>query len=1267
MQPSNGPATPIYSPLWGELAHDPEDDDNPRRSEDIPCLQDQSGYSGIPLSDESVAFPEGEEKLTKKGDDDGLGGWQPMWLRPIVLSSFTAFFLALSILLFVLTWISNKNNGLFQTRNDFGYVWRFGPPARMHTASYPKFKKASANLGFVLIVLTVVSALWARVELQTLRYLPWTAGQRGQPFDPKLDYMDMSTPAILVQSLKRKHATVLLVSVVSLVLKAGIVLSPGLFSPLLVGTESPAEVRVLDTFNSTRQWWRLRGWLSDGAKLKPWLNPQDAARAVRDFGMAYPFGVNNQVAYQTFVTSDTKSRGTPQAPVTAVVDGVLFNIECLLLQNLSVGNTTLVKPKYGTEYFETNVTLNFEGCETVWLPIPMNPPEGGNRVWVINDTLWPNDPPCSSWPTRGSEFVYFKADWAPWTANSSIPPKIETAAAVLCSSYASVSKFQVTDTGISPDVQPLAGSPVVLDETDAWKLLSYSVPREYHQWWDKESSNNTVMGPLEVEADFNNQSTGSITSELLRSSVISMSERVGSLVAHYYLRQESESITEARVSFSISKRVVNNSVCLTVAGLFVVVTLMAGYTTHRHGRQASLWHRNPATLLGLLLYLDSYPDLQRQPPNPKVRGMESWHHGSFCPLTARTWAQAVFAIFVSALIACLTITLRLSQSNDGLFPGPTTEFGNFAFTSVPTIVLLSVVLFTNSSDVARRGLSILSGLSIAHQSSEGVDLSILDLLGIHALWRSYQQKHWAASASSMLVLVCGLLTTFTAILFTVEMRPETTIMELPQNSWFGNIPLGEDGNTPTKLSQNRHLGSRIFPEMAQVNYTYMKNTFGNLALPIIDDRPLYGVLQLKSKSNRALKVNATLPAVRLESSCKRLPDDAISLQITAATKSVYFEVAVQLQIPCPNGTFSRLNYSIDFLGNLGNHGFHFGTSLPNAQSSRANEHCGLDINKTNRVFWPVLPYTYLWGVWNTRSETLEFMRLWSCNHSWVQVDTKVNFLWLNGELVIDKDNLPQPDNSSIRLLRPQLVVPHVVSDFVWGYYLGESHGIKNQSWTGSGTEYFNWMLGSLKQPGGKFSVEDFGDPSQEGEILEALNYNLAFMSAQLVNLENRLTLKQNSSSSLFPSDTLPPIKALVTDSSRIRVVQNLGPTYAILAILNIVLIINLAILFAKAVRKLVIRSSFLQDENGIAPKGYNSPSMMALLLRESNAMKYVPPDWKELSFNEFHERMAGIRFRMGWFLRESDETRHYTVGVLGDEEFTFLGSKSEMESMVRSR
>ncbi|KAK1524734.1 hypothetical protein CPAR01_13682 [Colletotrichum paranaense] len=140
------------------------------------------------------------------------------------------------------------------------------------------------------------------------------------------------------------------------------------------------------------------------------------------------------------------------------------------------------------------------------------------------------------------------------------------------------------------------------------------------------------------------------------------------------------------------------------------------------------------------------------------------------------------------------------------------------------------------------------------------------------------------------------------------------------------------------------------------------------------------------------------------------------------------------------------------------------------------------------------------------------------------------------------------------------------------------------------------------------------------------------------------------------NEELEPLSAVLINNNAKRLVQNPTTTYLLVGILSFVGIVHIFMLFSSALRRFTRwRKGLLDmDVQGLAPDGFSSIAMVAALLNSSNFAKHVPEDSFKLS-----NRLSSIRFRMGWFRRESDRTVHFTVGVMvmDDDDFEFVGSK----------
>ncbi|KAI8313205.1 hypothetical protein K4K61_008570 [Colletotrichum sp. SAR11_59] len=535
-------------------------------------------------------------------------------------------------------WYSQQHDGIAKTRQDDGYVWRFGPTA----------------------VLTIVAAFWARVELQAMRYMPWIALRRGQSPDYDLDYTSMLMPTVLYASLRRKHWLVLLVSVVSLLIRAEIVLAPGLFQLTPVQRAEPASIAMADSFSLT--------WNTDTGREA--IIAYYAARAVHDFNMTYPFGVTQEAAYQTFALADTGRRGTTSAPVKAEVDAFFTGMECLKAKRWSASEAK----KSISRFYSVDVSFHFEGCqqnvsftqETVQMPDTSIMPAKIYDSWQLSKDPSPNSRPCANLPQQYYQFVYFAGQYVKGASvNSSRPVELVKAGAILCSPTAWISKVEVTDDGISPNLTVLPNQEKRPIEADIWGILGKAIPTTPGGWDFSPQIGTSQLnyGPVRGELSFSEKRANfSDTTELLYNCTISLTRRLGPLVGHYLFRQNNTDKSEAVADMFvvIDRLALNPQVCWAIFALSALIAAIIGLSLFRSRRYTTIWHRDPATVLGHLLFLSDHPELRETEPNESDD--KSWSHGTFTPIVLRPWAQIAFAIFVCGLLIGLVPAAKLVSS-----------------------------------------------------------------------------------------------------------------------------------------------------------------------------------------------------------------------------------------------------------------------------------------------------------------------------------------------------------------------------------------------------------------------------------------------------------------------------------------------------------------------------------------------------------------------------------------------------------------------------
>lgn len=92
------------------------------------------------------------------------------------------------------------------------------------------------------------------------------------------------------------------------------------------------------------------------------LNPDVYVLAIEQFGVDLPFGLSAECAYETFTVEGPDGQAvvpTVEEPVSALVDGLFMDTECLLLEDYIVSIDHTEEARNGALV----VDLQFENCE----------------------------------------------------------------------------------------------------------------------------------------------------------------------------------------------------------------------------------------------------------------------------------------------------------------------------------------------------------------------------------------------------------------------------------------------------------------------------------------------------------------------------------------------------------------------------------------------------------------------------------------------------------------------------------------------------------------------------------------------------------------------------------------------------------------------------------------------------------------------------------------------------------------------------------------
>ncbi|KAF6816687.1 hypothetical protein CSOJ01_02862 [Colletotrichum sojae] len=1177
--------------------------------------------------------------------------WRPTWLQPSVSWAFVTLFLLFSASLPTMLWYSLKHDGLVPIRQSLVYLWRFGPTG----------------------VITIFSLLWSRVEVQALRYMPWIAHRYGmQPAEDAnaydLDYTALLPHSILVQSIRNGHYFVFWTTVASLLLKLQIVLAPGLYSLTKTHIAQPADIRVLDSFHP------IEGDVSLAGTSSYYL-----AQALHSYDMQYPFGLTENEAYQTFRNENgTTFRGTTEAALDVVVDAYIPDTQCLKLESRPFSNITREFRAREWYYIYYDIHLRFEGCDQTivssdYISMKDNIPEDQEQIlndWMSNMTLLPSRP-CDNLPQESNQTLYYVASFEKAPGGDPSQRTIRDVAAVLCSSISWLSKVRVVDDGVKPVVTRIPGEPKRLMSMNLWETMSNAMPLFVGKWYGEETQR--AWGPVNAEHVLSGKTAGAddsgisdipttYTTDDLYESTIKMSRIIGTVTGHSRLRQIG-SVSETHVigstTTSIDMLKVNKWICLSMSAIFVLLTGITSILALWHSKKTIVWFRDPATILGSILFFHDYPDVLRHATDYTRTGdATNWSRCNFTPLVLKTWIRAVVTILLCAVITALLSGLHLSETSQGLATVSDEGYIHLLWTSIPTLVVLSIALYVSACSNAYRSRSILSLLSQRETNAEYLDTSFSDMLEPRVLALSLSKKLGAVSLAQLLAILCGFLTTLVSVIFTMETIPETKSIQLQQATWLGSRDLDD----PDVMRNRRRVLSSLVLHVGDATMNYPINTHDDLVFPSFQVENI-----LDPRGNPNSSIRATIPAARLDGNCFRMqPYDDPNLKISAGhrVQGDTFDASVMRvleRMTCPNGTRryldSRFPYSVgqNSIGRL------YVAGMMNSPGNLAdiNSACDLGLNETTDFKYTTSrSQTYAWGEYSAVKEDFAHFTMWRCNYTWMEVPTEINLVVGDGEYVLDPENPPQPDMSRARPWDPPLDVPEITKD-----QGDDDDGAFPQVALKNPLMGLNFpdQIRVLAQPFGPFEPEAFGDPNREIDMITTLQHNYAFLAAQLANVELRLNASENSRTSPAPPSGLPAIDAVMTDMGRRRLIQNPTVTYVIVVILVLVVLANFWLLLSAASRRLVGKTWVLDPEvKGLAPDGFNSIAAMAALLRDSNVPNYLPESPELLPGNEFYGRLSDLTFRMGWFENQQEKAKYFTVGATVDDDFKFIGSREDV-------
>lgn len=1114
--------------------------------------------------------------------------------------------------------------------------------------------------------------------------MPWFDIQQADaPADSyDLDYTGMLLPVVILQSFKRKHFLVFVAAIIGIALKVQIALSSSVFQSVLIQRPHPIDVRIMNVFADSVEIQTMNVTVGTDLVLEEQrtnstIDSEAYVAAIQQFNLDLPFGVSLECAYLTFTALDSNGvvvTPRPDQPLTVTVDGLFMDAECKLLESYDMSAPTTPKPDDRLLH-----ELRFEGCEDVvkydyplqkmYLDDERNFGEA-HRISFVDESEDGSDRPCSSLPQQNRQFVYSVTEFIPSPQNESLV-HIGRTEAVICSSIGWISKVEVVDNGVSRTIsRPVdQGTNTSLD-LDPWEFLSNtSTLTDFLSQRNDGSVSEDSSSRTDGTRPDSSSGSPQFQSDELGVTVRELTRNYTIMMAHDQLRRDSETSALGTRTKTVARLQINLGVCISMTVMSAVGTVLAFCALCQRRKMVSHFYRDPATVLGSIVHVcGSNKQLLRQrkeAPGQKSPEEEmgaqkaAWSDGYHSPLALTSNMRAAIVLFVLVLITAIAISLKRSQDHDGLMNIDGGGYWPLLWQLFPTLMMLIVSLYASSSDTAIRGLAGLSDLLDQPCHSSNLDVSLLDMLGARVFQHSISLRMPTIALSQLLAVLCGLLPVISSVLLTTEYVPHLVdIADIEEESWFGTREITDDN--VQQFVRNREGIGRLSLLQSIANFTSPRHTFQDLLFPSFRINDFAW--------GPGMSASVEVSAAKLSPTCTQLSEGDFQTRNYTSGDIVWVEVLQQIECPDSrkqNVSLVQLNHKV-----FETNSYYFGgtISMPAMQDSvcdNSSAHLG-------KVMPPWVEQRYAWGNYSTSEERFEYLSVWKCNFTWVDVATEVNLLWSGGETIIDHNNPPVWDKSSSQPWTPPFGVPVLA-----GY------GLLNGTFPSAFTKPEGGVLtldrmsaefSHIMEPYGRTKFADLGQPDQDRQVLEALSSRVAFAAAQLANVEQRLGLNELSDSAPSTAPTREsrgPITGTITDNLRQRVIQNQSISFTLIALLSVVAAVQMWALASDIWRRSSVphrrqQQPWLLDleRRGVAPPDFGSVNMMASLLDGSNCAGVLPDNAHLMPAEALQRHLAGKEFRLGWFQNAETGADIYTIGVLNEGDLVF---KSGVQRLKKSK
>ncbi|KAJ5803209.1 uncharacterized protein N7503_005659 [Penicillium pulvis] len=1135
-------------------------------------------------------------------------GWRPFYLRKWVLILFVISFCAIIATLEVLNYVSSANQGLASSVESRHYLWTYGPTA----------------------ILTIIAALWARVEFQAKSSAPWQA-MSEKPEEPEksvlLDYISAMQPVAMVKAMRNRHYAVAAGIACSLLLRLLIIVSTSLFSLEEVQV-SKSNIPIQFQGNITT--------LNVSDFSTAFSTPFNTLNGIVFENVSYMDGTTANLSFPTFSAPTISNDSVITANVTGLISDLdcepaKFDIKIWQLQTLWIGT----RNPGGTGQVEDNI-LSSSSCKiyNVTTSMPSNLGSGtqivsitpyaarfqsgkcsnsndldGNRIVVIAVEAHLGDPVESpytgNYTADGMEY-FNHSDWYKTTVNITAKRVVAAICKPTFSIVSMVATSNTTDTTSTTHLEMTGIKRTVLPDLTAWQvannILGEADDIDYSQpiWNSDEfpATNKTMVDvdyPIQLGAKFIGE-TGNIDKlfddGVLLNASTSYFRAVSAQLVHQGLISQSQSASRGSAVVS-ENRVVMTQLPLRAMEACLILVIMFVITMIVLVPSAQLSPFNPTSISSVAAILSNSKVLRKILCGSSAMPLKRLSH---LLQRRRYYTEPTPGGFCIAAVG--DETKRHSDSNDTNLNTKKPQWSPLPNIMVRVVVFIVVALLIVALETLLHVSQTNNGLADVSSSDESIHylwtmIPALIMVTIGLLFGSmdfntrclapYVSLKHKTGASSQFMTVNFLDSLSTTNIFNSIRTGHFAVLAATLATLITSVLTIVTSGLYTAVNVTETTTMDFTPVT-----TFYGADYGNsdssisTAEYILRDNLAYPRWTYKELAFPKLSMNATtktndsgsyidivVPAMRGTLACKIQTEDELNAEFSSSDMEISYDI---LAVICDtNGTsWTKITQDVSL-----NHQTFFGfTAAIVCQGSPADD-------LTLKTFSTL---SYIWG--KLQNDSIEHITALTCQESAEMVDTQTRFYL--PDFSISETYPPVPDESTARTAN--------------NYTVGDDWA-ESDSDTGAVFDPFFQALIF-----GKYAIPEewIGNKADNERVIDAIKAQNKIVRAQIFNAFNRETADGSADSPLVGNVTTPGQRRLFQDVVSTRVLDILLGLLLLLGVLG----------------------SVLMNTDHVLPKNPCSIAAVASLLADSNFLHRYGSD-VDPNNKGIEKLFANCRFFLG--------------------------------------